>query len=659
MNLKGKLISGFIGLASLGAFLGIVNFRTAEDTNNKYKNITEETIYELIELDRSKIYSLRMTTEAYSSAFIQSELQNTIDSPEKYKQAELEEKSEWFEAVKKLEKSLAKLIQITTNPERKALYKQLLATSQKLDKIAKEILELKESRVKGEKILLKQEKFEEAEEEFIELIDRLLEAELEELQIATQTAETSADLSIAVNLISTVIVVIVSILLAKLLEHTITKPIFKLKKAARDIGAGNLDTRVDIRSRDEIGFLANSFNWMAEQLKESNVSKSYVDLIINSLNEALIILDGNNKIKDINSGTTTLTGYNKQELIGKSIEFLFKENRLPQHLEIIRLDPDRNWREKELELFSKNTPRSIPVALKASVLQTKQNNNKEIICLLQNISSRKQYEQQLINEKEAALEAANIKSQFLANVSHEIRTPINGVLGMTELLMTTDLSKKQRDCVNALKNSGQHLLTAIEDILDLSQLEAGKMNLLNHEFDIYNCIKKVIDLFEHQAYLKKIELKLSIDKNIPETVRGDARRLRQVLINLIGNAIKFTDIGEVLVEMSMVKVLANNNKVLLKFTVKDTGIGIPEERLEGIFQSFFQLQLDDSTNPHDRSTGLGLAICQELVYLMGGEIGVQSEVDRGSTFWFTATLEPIRPIAAAKKANLNPYFNKV
>ncbi len=174
MNLKGKLISGFIGLASLGAFLGIVNFKTAEDTNKKYKNITEETIYELIELDRSKIYSLRMTTEAYSSAFIQSELQNTIDSPEKYKEAELEEKSEWFEAVEKLEESLAKLIKITTNPERETLYKQLLATSQKLEKIAKEIMQLKQSRVKGEKILLKQQEFEEAEEEFIELIDRLI-----------------------------------------------------------------------------------------------------------------------------------------------------------------------------------------------------------------------------------------------------------------------------------------------------------------------------------------------------------------------------------------------------------------------------------------------------------------------------------------------------
>lgn len=235
-----------------------------------------------------------------------------------------------------------------------------------------------------------------------------------------------------------------------------------------------------------------------------------------------------------------------------------------------------------------------------------------------------------------ALEAARAKSQFLANMSHEIRTPMNGVLGMADLLAKTALNAEQQSFVETIQVSGQGLLTLINDILDFSKLEAGKMLLEIVEFDLTKAVDNVVELLAEKAQEKGIELIAWIDRDVPRKLQGDPTRLRQILINLAGNAIKFTASGEVVVRVSVNSQLPDNDRIDMRFAVKDTGIGIAPEDQKKLFQSFSQV--DASTTRQYGGTGLGLAICKQLVEMMGGAIGVDSEVGRGSTFCFTAIL---------------------
>ncbi|MBD2189563.1 PAS domain-containing hybrid sensor histidine kinase/response regulator [Pseudanabaena mucicola] len=399
---------------------------------------------------------------------------------------------------------------------------------------------------------------------------------------------------------------------------------------------------------------ANESELLANALLQS---KKYISKIISAMADALIVTDHTGIIKTINPATINLFGYEQLELINKPISCLFNNS---QQLDFIRQkcaecisydnqnEDNFGLRDIEINCLSKNKE-EILVSFSCSAIRNykqgiDQESTYDFVYVGRDITELKRKENELLAARQFAEQSAQAKSIFLANMSHEIRTPMNGVLGMTDLLLSTALDDHQKDFVENIHLSGNLLLSLINRILDLSKLEEGYLELESLPFHLEQCIEEILELFALQAHSQGLELNSWFEEDLPILLMADTVRFRQIMMNLIGNAIKFTAEGEVLLkierdrnfEKTLIDADADNvssevndtsQPVYLRFSIIDTGIGISPDNQAKLFKPFSQV--DTSTTRRFGGTGLGLAICRQLVELMDGEIQVISPIDNG------------------------------
>ncbi|MGZ3800668.1 MAG: ATP-binding protein [Bdellovibrio sp.] len=384
-----------------------------------------------------------------------------------------------------------------------------------------------------------------------------------------------------------------------------------------------------------------------------------LDTILNSMSEALIVIDNKGRFTHYNAAAQRIVGTKIKEIsLEKSAEILGFFNTLTGEIYSLKQLPFYRALSGEqvddLEIFVQNDthPEGVYISLSSRSLNDINGGISGALIVFKDISRRKAIEQEWIRAREAALEASLKKSDFLAAMSHEIRTPMNGVIGMTTLLSDTSLNEEQQEYVGIVKRSAESLLMLINDILDHSKIEAGKVQLVPQPFDLQFLAHDVIEIFKPKITEKNIELKLEFKGPPSWYFVGDQGRFRQILVNLIGNAVKFTEKGFVALRISQSNDLEGNCN--LKFEIQDTGPGLNDEERRSLFQKYFQTK--DGTKYG--GTGLGLSICKQLVNLMDGDIGVESVVGLGSTFWFSVTLlrSGANEIVRAKSVQFAPIF---
>ncbi len=392
-----------------------------------------------------------------------------------------------------------------------------------------------------------------------------------------------------------------------------------------------------------------------EKLEEANIalreSRDYLDKIINTIGDPIFVKDRQHRLVLVNDAACNLFNRSRGDLLGKTAYDLFKAKDMADIFWHNDEEVFQTGKEKVNEETNVYTPETMRTVLVNRSPYADNFGNQYLVSITRDITEYKK-------AQEAAEAAAKAKSEFLANMSHEIRTPMNAVIGTACLLQDTDLTGEQRELIETISSSGNALLSIINDILDLSKIESNKLEIEGQPFNLLSCIEEALGLIGRSASEKGLKVSYLLQEDTPERIIGDSTRLQQILVNLLNNAVKFTDTGEIQLSINSRRV---DDTYEIHFAVKDTGIGIPEERITSIFRSF--TQVDASTTRRYGGTGLGLAISKKLVELMGGSIWAESKLGEGSIFHFTITAKPsiaTKPSIAAKPSIVvEPSNNKL
>jgi two-component system, sensor histidine kinase and response regulator len=450
---------------------------------------------------------------------------------------------------------------------------------------------------------------------------------------------------VAVDAVTVIVSLWIAFLLSYRLHRVISVPIRELAQTASLSAREDYSIRAQKWSNDEIGVLCDQFNEMLERIQQRDLAvhraheeleqrvaerTSFLNALVENSPLAILVVDQERIVRFCNGAFEDLFQYAKPEILGKPVDVLLGIE------EVLEVGSAALHSQRQVQAVSgAQRMRRDGTMIDVEIHDTPLSVNGEArgsLVLYQDISARKRVERAMQHAKEQAEAASRAKSEFLANMSHEIRTPMNGIMGMTDLVLDTELDAEQREYLNLAKSSADALLTLINDILDFSKIEAGKLEIDRIEFSLSDSLGETMKSLSLRAHQKGLELAYELEPDVPDLLVGDPGRLRQIIVNLVGNAVKFTEHGEVTVHVSLESRGAGEAR--LHFLIADTGIGIAEEKRSSIFEAF--TQADGSMTRTYGGTGLGLTISSRLVAMMDGKIWVESELGRGSRFHFTA-----------------------
>ena len=476
------------------------------------------------------------------------------------------------------------------------------------------------------------------------------------------------------------LLLLIATAIAFVLSSVMTRHIGVLMSGVSQVSTGDLDVVIGVTSRDEIGALATAFNSMTEKLRATTVSREYMEKLINSMNDVLIVISPEGVIQSVNRAYCELFGYRPETIIGRRVDEA-EDQDTPLCTYSAFQQALASGRVEEIEGTCR-TAGGVPIPMLFSLarMQDDEGRPQAVICAAQNISNLKKI-QTALQQKQTEIEAVNhnledivasrtaelavgneslraevaerqkkteelraardvaesanrSKTEFLANMSHEMRTPLNSIIGGTEYLEGSSLTPDQLHCLEMIRYAGDSLLVQVSDLIDLARIEAGQLELLTQEFNLADTLEAVVHMLQLNAQQKELDFTLSIAPDLPHFVLGDQARLQQIMVNLVANAIKFTDNGGG-VAVSVQRGQSDLHAIEVYFQVCDTGIGIEPDKIDLIFESF--AQADSSITRRYGGSGLGLAISRRLVGAMGGSFKVESVPGVGSTFTFSIT----------------------